>query len=344
MMTSLFRLFLLFSVTLFVTGVDEHAGKAEAAGRIRIKLTTLAPKGSSFHKALMEMGQSWKEASDGRIDLIVYAGGIQGGESAMVERMTINQTQAALLTGVGLADIERDVTGLQTMPMVFRSVDEFDYVSKRIYPRLEKSLREKGYVTLFWADAGFLRFFSRKPVVTLDDLRSLKLFTVAGDAKQEALMVSTGLNPVPLDLTDILISLQTGLIDAVPLPPLYALAIQTYGPAPHMTNLLWAPIMGAAVIKEETWNSIPAEIRPKLLEAARRAGDFVLESGRRENEEAIDALVDQWGVQVHDVPPAAMAEWEQAVSAAYPEIRGGLVPPAIFDEVMKLIDEYRASN
>lgn len=343
-MKTILRFTLLCCAALFLVGLDPYAGNLEAARKIRIKLTTLVPKGSSYHKALMRMGQEWKEISDGRIDLIIYAGGIQGGESAMVERMTINQTQAALLTGVGLSDIEKDVTGLQTMPLVFRSIGEFDYVSDRLYPDLEKSLEDKGYVTLFWADAGFLHFFTRKPMVTIGDMKELKLFSPTGDAKMEAMMVAAGLNPVPLDLTDILISLQTGLIDVVPLPPLYALALQAYGPAPHMTKMPWAPIMGAAVITEKSWNKIPEDIRPELLAAARRAGESVQDAGRSENEEAVKAMVEQWGLQVHEVPPEALAVWESEVSAQYPKIRGGLVPVDVYDEVIRLIDEYRASN
>ena len=116
MTKTVIRTLLLFSAILLLADLDSRTWRAEGAKRIRIKLTTLVPKSSSYHKALLRMGQEWKEASDGQIDLIIYAGGIQGGESAMVERMTINQTQASLLTGVGLADIERDVTGLQAMP------------------------------------------------------------------------------------------------------------------------------------------------------------------------------------------------------------------------------------
>jgi TRAP-type C4-dicarboxylate transport system substrate-binding protein len=344
MIKSVVRTLSVFSLILFLADIDGRTWRAEGARKIRIKLTTLAPKNSSYHKALLLMGQEWKDASDGQINLVIYAGGIQGGESAMVERMTINQTQASLLTGVGLADIERDVTGLQFMPMVFRSVEEFDYVSGKLYPKLEKSLKKKGYIVLFWADAGFIRFFTKRPVVTLDDMRSLKLFTVAGDAMQESLMVSTGLNPVPLDLTDIMMSLQTGLVDAVPMPPLYALAIQAYGPAPHMTELYWVPIMGAAVVLEKTWMQIPGGLRPVLLAAAKRAGESVIQNGRRENEEAIQVMVDQWGLKVHNVPPDAMAGWEREMSGFYPKIRDGMVPEAMFDEVMRLVDEYRASN
>jgi hypothetical protein len=81
-----------------------------------------------------------------------------------------------------------------------------------------------------------------------------------------------------------------------------------------------------------------------LLASAKRAGESVLESGRRENEEAIQAMVEQWGLQVHTVPPEAMVEWERDISATYSVIRGGLVPEEMFDEVMRLVDEYRASN
>lgn len=343
-MKTILRITLICCAILFLVGADPYAGRLEAARKIRVKLTTLVPKGSSYHKALMRMGQEWKEISDGQIDLIIYAGGIQGGESAMVERMTINQTQAALLTGVGLADIEQDVTGLQTMPLVFRSLEEFDFVSQRLYPELEESLLKKGYVTLFWADAGFLQFFTREPMITMDDMRSMKLFSPTGDPKMEKLMAATGLNPVPLDLTDILISLQTGLIDVVPLPPLYALALQAYGPAPHMTNMAWAPIMGAAVITEKSWSRIPEELRPQLLDAARKAGASVQNSGRQENDEAIEAMVSEWGLQVHQVPPDDMVVWQSEVAATYPKIRGNLVPTEVYDEVLRLIDEYRASN
>ena len=102
----------------------------------RIKLTTLAPKGSSPHRALQKMGQAWREASGGAVDLIIYPGGIQGGEAAMVERMWINQSQAGLLTGVGLMEIEPTVSGLQNLPMMFRSLSNLRSVMSARLPML----------------------------------------------------------------------------------------------------------------------------------------------------------------------------------------------------------------
>jgi len=35
--------------------------------------------------------------------------------------------------------------------MIFRSLDEVDYVRERMRPLLDKRLEEKGFVALFWA-------------------------------------------------------------------------------------------------------------------------------------------------------------------------------------------------
>ena len=50
------------------------------------------------------------------------------------------------------------------MPMMFRSMDELDYVRDQLRPELEKRLLDKGFVTLFWGDAGWARLFSKEPV------------------------------------------------------------------------------------------------------------------------------------------------------------------------------------
>ena len=50
------------------------------AAPVRIKLGTLAPQGSTWHQLLLEMAQKWSQASNGQVELKVYAGGTQGNE------------------------------------------------------------------------------------------------------------------------------------------------------------------------------------------------------------------------------------------------------------------------
>ena len=119
-----------------------------------IRLGTLAPKGSSYHRALQEMGERWKKAQGAGATFTVFTDGTQGGEIDMVRRMRVGQLNAALISVVGLAEIDRSVTALQYMPMLFRDWDEVDYVREQMREQLEARFLEKGFVVLFWGDGG----------------------------------------------------------------------------------------------------------------------------------------------------------------------------------------------
>ena len=338
------RQFLSTALVLGAGGVlasRDHASGADSA--VRVRLGTLAPKGSSYTKHLQAMGERWRQAPGGGALLTIYPDGTMGSEADMVRRMRLGQLQAGMLTAVGLGEIEPAVTGLQNLPMMFRSLEEVDYIGEKLRPMLEKRLEEKGFVVLFWGDSGWVRFFSKQPMIRPDDLRKAKLFVWTRSAADLDTYRSVGCNPVPLETVDILPSLQSGLINAVPLPPSIALAGQVDRQAPHMLDLAYAPLVGAAVITKKTWDAIPSEGRDTLRNAATEAGKLIKADGRRESVESVEAMRKR-GLQVHAVTPELEAEWRKAVEAAYPKVRGGIVPAEIFDEVVKQLQAYRAAR
>jgi TRAP-type C4-dicarboxylate transport system substrate-binding protein len=310
---------------------------------VRVRLGTLAPKGSSYVKHLQTMGEQWRQAPCGGALLTVYPDATMGTEADMIRRMRLGQLQAGMLTGVGLAEIELAVTGLQNLPMMFRSLAEVDYVGEKLQPMLEKRLEEKAFVVLFWGDTGWVKFFSKEPVIRPDDLRRTKLFVYAGRPADIDIYRSVGCNPVALETVDILPGLQTGMITAVPLPPTFALSSQADRAAPHMLDLNWAPLVGATVITKKTWEAIPPEAREALRQAATRAGKLIKADGRRESVEAVEAMRKR-GLQVHAVTPEIEAEWRREVEMAHPKIRGVFVPEDIFDEVVAHLKAYRAGR
>jgi TRAP-type transport system periplasmic protein len=263
-----------------------------------------------------------------------------GGEAETVRRMRIDQVQAAVLSVAGLMEMDRSVTALQLMPMVFRSLDEVAYVRDRLRPLMEKRFEEKGFVVLFWADAGWVQLFSRKPVLRPDDLRSQKIFTLTSDSGESDLIKAAGLHAVPLEYTDTLTGLQTGLIDAVPTPPFYALAGSFYQPASYMLELNYAPLVGGLVVSKKAWDSIPAATRETMQRAAEEAGKNITVQSHQEMREAVMAMQKR-GLKVNQLTPAADAEWRGYFEALYPKIRGNIVPVDLFDEVQRLLREYR---
>jgi TRAP-type C4-dicarboxylate transport system substrate-binding protein len=316
---------------------------SRAMDPVPIRLGTLAPTGSSFHTALVEMGQKWRNASGGAVKLTIYPDGTQGGEADMVRMMRAGILTAGLFTVVGLSEIDSSVGCLSFLPLTFRSWEEYDYVREKMAPQLEKLLLDKGFVVLFWGDAGWVRFFSKTPAIRPDDFKQLKIFTWAGDAYQVDLMKALGYHPVPLETASILPGLRTNLINAIPLPPNQALLGQCYTAAPNMLALKWTVLSGGAIIRKETWDKIPADVQKQLREAAAMAGGKIRASDRKEDEESIAAMQKK-GLVVHPVSPQVEEEWRQLTRIIYPQLRGKKVPADIFDEVQRLVAEYRAKG
>jgi TRAP-type C4-dicarboxylate transport system substrate-binding protein len=148
---------------------------------------------------------------------------------------------------------------------------------------------------------------------------------------------------VPLETTDILLGLNTGMIDAVPLPPLIALAGQVNRPAPHMLNFEWSPIVGAAVIRADLWEKIPAELRAKLAASAEATGEKIRALGRKEDEDAIAAMK-QHGLQIDTPSPADDAAWQAVADDLSAKVRGTIVPAEIYDAALQNLRDYRAAH
>lgn len=311
-----------------------------AAGPSKIRLGTLVPKGSSYFRHLQEMGESWRKTSNGAVTLTIYPDGSMGGEAEMVRRIRQGQLQAGLLTSTGLSIIEPGVSGLQNMPMMFRDLDEADYVGEKLRPMLEKRIEEKGFKILFWGNAGWVRFFTRTPVRTPDDMKKLKLFTWAGEPEQFKLMGDLGLKPVSLETNDILPGLKTGLIDAVPIPPFVALAAQVDTAAPHMLKLNYAPLVGAAVVSKQVWEGIAEAQRADLMKAAAAAGTAINQASRKEADEAV-ATMQKRGLKVNTPSADEEKVWRAFIEKSYPTVRGKIVPEDVFDEVTKLLEARR---
>ncbi len=306
-----------------------------------IKMGTLAPEGSPWHQTLQLMGERWRKLSGGQVKLVIYPGGVLGDEPDMVNKMRIGQIQAAGISGAGLSGIEPGVMALQ-IPMMFDSYQELDYVRERVTPRLEKLIEGRGYVVLNWGDVGWVHFFVTKPAARLADLKQLKLFTWAGgDNKTLELWKANGFRAVPLAATDILTGLQTGLIEAVPTTPLYALLNQSFGIARNMIDVKWAPLIGATVITRKAWDSLPPAQRPAMLDAARTTGAALRDDIRKMGDEAVETMRKR-RLQVIAVDAATLADWRKSAEGVYPKLRGAMVPADLFDEVLRVRDEYRS--
>ena len=309
----------------------------------QLRIGTLATKNSLYHRQLMELGEAWRTAQGGNAKYLVYPDGSQGGETDMVRRMRIGQLQGGLLSVVGLREIEPSIAALQNMPLMFKSWEEVDYVREKMRPAMEKKFLDKGFVVLAWGDAGWVRFFSKEPAVRPDDFKKMKFFAWGSEIEQQEIMKRLGYTPVPLETGDILPSIQTGMINAVPSTPYFALATQIYTTASNMLELNWAPIVGALIITKKAWDDLTPEGQAAVREAGAKAGVQLRAKARQEVDDAVDAMKKR-GLKVNKPNAEQMQEWNTLADNLYPRVRGKMVPADTFDEVVGHLKAFRAGQ
>jgi TRAP-type C4-dicarboxylate transport system substrate-binding protein len=323
---------------LVLAALAAALASAARADPVVLKLGTLAPQGSSWHDILKELGQRWEQVSGGQVKVRIYAGGTQGSEGDMVRKLGIGQLQAVAITNVGMHDVIPEPQAL-SVPFLFDSEAQLECAFDKVRPQLEDALGKRGLVALQWSRVGSIYLFCDKPCRTPAEAGDAKVWAWEGDPKSVEAYRAAGLKPVVLSATDIVPSLQTGMIDCVPNVPLYMLTARLFEKANYMMDAPWSHMMGATLVRKDAWEKIAPDLRPKLLAIAVELGNKVDDEVRRLNADAIAAMQKQ-GLKTVPTDPAP---WRVAMEKTWPIVRGGVVPAPFFDQVKAARDQCRAA-
>lgn len=305
--------------------------------KIIIKMATLAPEGTEWHGMLVEMGQKWKEVTDGTVELRIYPGGVVGDERDMIRKIRIGQIHAAAVTTEGLSELNPDIYSL-IIPLLFDDWDDVDWIRERLEDDLIVGIEKSGFKLLTWTDIGWVHWFTKDPMRLPEDLKEMKIFNWAGDFQTLQLWKRGGFRAVQLSSIDILSGLQTGLINAIGTNPIVALASQWFGLANHMLDMRWGLLTGGIIIDNRTWNKIDPKYHEKMLEIVAEIDKEQRKTGRYKDVESIE-IMKEYGLKVHEISDVDLRYWKEYVEKWYPDIRGSYVPADIFDKVVALKKE-----
>jgi TRAP-type C4-dicarboxylate transport system substrate-binding protein len=289
------------------------------------------------------MGAEWQSATDDRIRLRIYAGGVAGDDPDLIRKMRIGQLHAATVTVTGLTEID-PAFALFEIPMFFDSYSELFRVLEALEPELRHRLAAEGFRLLHWGHGGWVYFFTARPATTLDEFRKLGVFVWAGNDEMTSLWRDRGFRPVPLAATDILTGLKTGMFDALPSTPIAALSLQWFRSAPHMLDLGITPLLGATIITEKAWQRIEEADRAVLEAAADRAGEVFTTEIPEQDEKAIQEMQARGLSVIPIVGTAAEGAWRAEAERFAERMREAFVPPEIYDRAVAVRDEYRGGK
>ena len=308
-----------------------------------IKFATIAPEGSTWMKVLKEFGQEIQEKSGGQMRFRIYPGGVSGDEKDVLRKMRIGQIHCAGFTGVGFGEILPEVRVID-LPFIFRNYGEVDYIQEKMYERFAAAFEEKGFVLLGWAEVGFVHFFSNKPIYSMEDVKHLKIWMWEGDPLAVALFKALGVSPIPLSVIDVLSSLQTGLINAVYISPLGAIALQWFTKVKYMTEFPISDAAGAVLITKRYFDRLPENLQLILKESARNHLTRLIQLTRMDNVESVEILKEN-GIQITPTPPdSVMAEFYGVGERAREKLVGKMYSRELLNELLFHIEEFRSKQ
>jgi len=316
---------------------------APAAPAAEIKFASLAPEGTTWMQVMRALDGDVRQATGGAAGFRFYPGGVAGNEKDVVRKLRVGQLHAAGFTGVGLGEILPAVRLLE-LPFFFRSYEEVDALHRALDPWFERAFEERGYVVLGWSEVGFAHFFSQAPVQSRADLQRRKVWMWEGDPLARAYFEALGVQPIPLAVTDVLTSLQTGLIDTVYANPLGAVALQWFTKVEYMSPVPMANVTGAIVMRKDHFDRLAPEARRALRERAPPRMAELRRLTREENARAVEAMKKR-GLKIAPAPgEAELAEIRRLGEGARRRLAGSLIPADLLARAESLLASLRGGK
>jgi TRAP-type C4-dicarboxylate transport system substrate-binding protein len=312
------------------------------AKTLQIKIATLAPEGSSWINTFHALAAEVSAKTDKQIGFKFYPGGVLGDEKDMLRKMHIGQIHAAALTSAGLSAIFSEMDVFQ-IPFLFESHSEVDYVIEEMDAFFQKGMDENGYILLGWSEGGFVRLMSTNPIATLDDLRKAKVWTWEDAPMTKVIFDQANVAAIPLSVPDVLVGLQTGLVDVVYAPPSGAISLQWFTKTKYMTDVNLIYLIGGLVMKKEVFQKISPDHQKILLETCRRQMNDLKATVRKENREAIEVMV-KHGVKIITPTAKQVAEFKKVSDQAMQRMAGKSFSKKIRNEVITKIESYRKNK
>lgn len=154
-----------------------------------------------------------EKATEGRIEVKVFPRGQLGSAAAHVEGVqlgTIEAFQAPIDFFVGVDPR----AGVFSIPFMFKSLEQANktLADKKLYDSALGLMENKGIVGGMIASQAEGYYIARTPLRTLADFNGKKMRVNATDAERER-MKRLGATAIPMNLADMITSLQSGVID-----------------------------------------------------------------------------------------------------------------------------------
>lgn len=238
-------------------------------GEIVLKVGTVAPPAHSYSLGLEEFAKLMDDVTNGQLKFEIYGGGQLGGEIQMTEQIVLGTLDMGLITTGPVGNFMPELVVLE-MPYIFRDLEHaYKALDGEVGLELLDKLESVGLKGMAFWENGFRHISnSKRPILSPDDMRGLKMRTVEMDIFVDTYR-AMGADPTPIAFPEVYTSFQQGVIDGFDASIGVFTATKMYEVQKHFSELGFYYTSCILLINPDKFKSLPADIQEKLIKHSR---------------------------------------------------------------------------
>jgi len=324
-------------IAVFLMFFTAHA--LQAKPKYQFKVASLAPDGSVWITHFRDFANDVAEKSNGQIEMKLYPGGVMGDDLAMYRKLRAGQLHGGGFTMTGIGNAVPDYR-VMSIPFYFNNYNEVDAVKKEMEPYFKDKFQQSGLELLAMTEVGFIYGMSTEPTSTLNDLQMRKSWIPSRDPIATEYFNALNITPVPLSISDVLPSLQTGLIDTVYTSLYGSIVMQWFSKAKFITDYPYGYAYGAVVFSNKAFSQLPNDLAAMMRESANIHFSALNKKTRETDFESRDVLL-QNGVTFVQASEAMLQQLKSKKDEAVEQLIGQAISKETYDKVNSAVGKFR---
>ena len=307
-----------------------------------IKLATMAPENSSLMKIFREMNAELLQETEGRVGFKLFSGFALGDERDVFRKLRIGLIHAAAFSSTFLNTINPELRTLQ-VPFLFNNYEEVDYVLDKMVGDFDQRFAKRGYQVLGWSEIGFIYVMTTVSVTKVEDWKGKKVWSTTNAPMANAVFAKAQVSPVNVGAPDVLVALQTNLLEAVYNSPYYALVTQWYTRIKYITDVPLSYVGIGLIMSSKTFSRLSPQDRETTIRVCKKYLRLLTEKTREDNQQALELMLKR-GVKRITIDPNELNRFKELLDQAMADIDPKVLPKDTLQKVTKTLDDYRASK
>lgn len=291
-----------------IGGLSLLAGSA--AAQTEIKFGHVGAPGSLFAQSAELFAAAANKKLGDKAKVVVYGSSQLGSDGELLKKLKLGTVDLALPSTV-MTSVAAEF-GVFEMPYLVQTRAHAARIADQVIrPTLGPIVEKQGYRIIGVWENGYRHITNNvRPIVKPDDLKGMKL-RVPGGVWRVKMFQAYGANPSPMELKEVFVALQTGVMDGQenPLTQIFSQKFQEVQKYLSMTGHVYTP---AYVTAGASWARLPADVQKILADTAKEVEPQVLALAEKLDNELVDKMKTS-GIAVNEADKNAFVAASKAI-------------------------------